>query len=369
MKKVIHVLHHSLSYVSSDYKKFIYDGWPGRVCKNILKESNRYKLECYFPEKSMKKTKIIKKDGITYKLFPSTALRCNYEISIPLINEIKKQAKKHDIILHIHGIHNWHTYALCKKFAKDIPVILQHHGEKPYLKSKIRQSVEKRAFKHVSQVFTITKKESTYMSKFVNKNKIKMQTMGVDFNKFKPANKDIAKKKLGLNKNKKVLLYVGFAYKITEFDLLGIFEQLRNDMELVLVGDNSDNDFNKRARELGAKVYGRLPNTKMPDFYNASDVYLFPISKKRDEWLTGIGIAVIEALACGVPVVSGTLQHFPEKQSNELGIVLEKDLKGNISYILKNYKKYKKCRDLAKKYYDWKVISKDTLKTYDRLLR
>jgi glycosyltransferase involved in cell wall biosynthesis len=64
------------------------------------------------------------------------------------------------------------------------------------------------------------------------------------------------------------------------------------------------------AEELGLKgqvvFTGYVPPEEMPALYNAADLFAFP------SLYEGFGLPVLEAMACGVPVVTSNVSALPE---------------------------------------------------------
>ncbi len=136
----------------------------------------------------------------------------------------------------------------------------------------------------------------------------------------------------------------------------------------MLVGVSKSDELYQSAVDAGAKIFPRVEPNELIDFYRSADVYILPGSKIFNRW-GGIGVSTIESLACNVPVVSGTLQHYPDK-IDEVGfyaVDLEQTIKG-IEYIFTNQQKFNKCRERAQKYYDWNCIMQKTLNVYQYLL-
>ena len=74
---------------------------------------------------------------------------------------------------------------------------------------------------------------------------------------------------------------------------------------------------------------GRIPSTAMPDFYRSLDALVLP-SRTQENWMEQFGRVLIEAMACGVPVIgsnSGEIPHvigdaglvFPEGDGRSAG--------------------------------------------------
>jgi glycosyltransferase involved in cell wall biosynthesis len=108
--------------------------------------------------------------------------------------------------------------------------------------------------------------------------------------------------------------------------------------EVRLLGDGpAREDLAGLAAELGIKelvhFLGRLPSTEMVGFYRALDALVLP-SVSRPNWVEQFGRVLIEAMACGVPVVGsdcGEIPHvigdagrvFPEGEAEALANLLD----------------------------------------------
>ena len=90
---------------------------------------------------------------------------------------------------------------------------------------------------------------------------------------------------------------------------------LEQEWRLRFAGGGQEDALRELARELGVadrvEFVGRLPSTQMPDFYRRLDVLALP-SRTTPTWKEQFGRVLIEAMACGVPVVgsdSGEIPH------------------------------------------------------------
>lgn len=131
---------------------------------------------------------------------------------------------------------------------------------------------------------------------------------GVDMDKFRPIPRQQAESKLGLEVGTTRLLYVGAITRSKGIHhLLRAFASLDRDtlnaVQLVLVGDG---EYAEPARLLAQKLglghqvtfVGQRPNDEMPLWINACDLLVLPSLSE------GLGMVLIEALACGKPVVA-----------------------------------------------------------------
>lgn len=106
---------------------------------------------------------------------------------------------------------------------------------------------------------------------------------------------------------------------------------------VILGGGPMKEELQEQARQLdlGDRVTfeGNIPSTEMPGFYHRLDALVLP-SRSRPNWVEQFGRVLIEAMACGVPVVgadSGEIPHvigpagltFPEGDAGALRAQLE----------------------------------------------
>ena len=85
---------------------------------------------------------------------------------------------------------------------------------------------------------------------------------------------------------------------------------------LVIAGDGSHRE---RLRDLSVnlgldervKFVGRMPSAQMPDFYRSLDVLALP-SRTMPNWKEQFGRVLVEAMACGVPVLGSDSGEIPQ---------------------------------------------------------
>lgn len=131
---------------------------------------------------------------------------------------------------------------------------------------------------------------------------------GVDVDRFKPMPKREASHRLGLEHDIHRILYVGGMERSKGIDYLlkaanMLAKALDRPVQTVFVGDGGHNREAKLlASQLGISdsttFAGRRPNEEIPLWMNACDVLVLPSLSE------GFGVVLIEAMACGKPVVA-----------------------------------------------------------------
>ena len=151
---------------------------------------------------------------------------------------------------------------------------------------------------------------------------------GVDAEMFRPDSRFAARAALDLD-GKRVILYVGRMEHLKGLDLLlGAFARLEEtaDARLLMVGGKLDQDEElDRLKSIAVRLgigdrvtfTGAVPQTELPTYYRAADVFVLP------SYYESFGLAALEAMACGTPVVVsrvGGLKSFV--RSGETGYLI-----------------------------------------------
>ena len=139
---------------------------------------------------------------------------------------------------------------------------------------------------------------------------------GVDTKMFRPHDKQASRKKLGLPGSGKILMYVGRVERLKGIEILiqavaGMEEE--DDVTLLIVG-GADSDperhrLNDVVDRLGitdrVKFLPSVKQEQLPEYYSAADVCVFP------SYYESFGLAALESMACGTPVVASRVGGLP----------------------------------------------------------
>jgi len=355
--KIIHILNHSASLAKANLQSVVFDGWHAQMARAQAKYFR--KLKCSFEVWTFDpcvKHQVFTLNGITYRIFNSYGIKPFIEYSYSLIKEALLLPRS-TALFFLHGSRGLFSYSFIKWLGKS--TIVQDHGTHANL---LFGSIEKYLYKNLILYYALTRQKKDWLiySLGLNPNKIRVSTMGVDFDKFYPMDKSHCKELIGVPRFQKTMLFVGRLNKIKGADkVLRAFSELKKKgIRLLIVGAHVEDPFFPIAKENGAIIYKRVDHSLMPIFYNASDVmvWLCPDAVAK---FGGPGISVIEALACGTPCVSNTLIHI--KESFKCGLIPNdpNQLTEHVLYIMNNTSEFKDCRDVAKRQYDWATIIKD----------
>ncbi len=135
-------------------------------------------------------------------------------------------------------------------------------------------------------------------------------------------------------------------------DTIRIFEKIHDKIpsKLILVGDGPDrSECERLCRKIGlcdkVKFLGKQDG--LVEILTSSDIFLIPSQSES------FGLAALEAMACGLPVISSSVGGLPELiRHNETGFIAEiGDIDRMAKYtleLLMNERKYKMFSDNAR---------------------
>jgi glycosyltransferase involved in cell wall biosynthesis len=266
-----------------------------------------------------------------------------FDYSLPFIFP-KKQAK---CVVYFHG-------AASKGY-------LSGRGLKSKAKGIIYSILERLILPKVDMIVTVSHKDEEFYSRKYPSIRGKIMTIPipVDLDEFKiMSNKSELRRKYGLDEHRKIILYIGRLSKVKGIDLImESFSELNRedpDTELIIVGKGEDeNRLRKIASQLNTKnvrFLGSVPHENVPEIMNCADVMVMA------SFTEGFPTVVLEALACGLPVVSTDVGDISRIIINEkIGFLVNKrrkeELQTKIIRAIKISNEYKLIRrGLAEKY-------------------
>ena len=153
----------------------------------------------------------------------------------------------------------------------------------------------------------------------VDPRKLKLIHEAVDHGLFKPGDADQARAQITQHGvTKPFVLYVSSLWPYKNCDgLLRAWAQTRDQLggrQLVIVGTSVDDKYVASLRSLAADLgiasdvvfVGAVPLEETVSFYRAADVFVYPSLNET------FGLPILEAMACGCPVVTSDVSAMPE---------------------------------------------------------
>jgi glycosyltransferase involved in cell wall biosynthesis len=374
----------------TDYEEDIYRDWYAQVGFQLKKFYPDLDVECWTPEREYKKERVNFRKGIKFRMFPTDfSLRHSMELCSSMVRALReeeKQAKKRGekLIMHIHEYHSWIAYHLiCSVNKKITRIICQHHGGRSPLGNLkkynrlflflpvivLMQFSENLFFKKADVFYSLSDSEISYVQKLAKKSIVRFQTMGIEDEYFKKYNKEKARNKLGFDKNKKYVLFLG-RLKTTKGipELLRAAKKLENEkIEFLLIGGGVDSgkysDFVEKNQIKNVRLPGPVYGELKLDYLSASDFLILPSHTE------GAPVVIMEALAKNLPIIATDVGGIRKMIKNKKqGIIIKAKSEKDMIKAVKEILKWKK-RDVKKagERYRWKKIIESTLKDYSFL--
>ncbi|MGB7533090.1 MAG: glycosyltransferase [Halobacteriota archaeon] len=315
-------------------------------------------------------------DGFKIYYFKNISNSLAYEhklfISPGMVSAMREEINNFDII-HLHDfrtLQNIMAHHYTKKYG--IPYILQAHGSVVRIVKRQRfKSVFDTLFGYVilkdsKKLIALNRSESERLNDMgVNKYKLEVVPNAIDLSKYHNLPKRGSFKEKYNIKDEKIILFVGRIHESKGIDLLvKAFAELSKrleDTKLVIVGhDDGYLPFLKELA-LSLKIEDRVLFTgylsqedKLSAFIDA-DVFVTPS-------FYGFPLTFLEAMVCGVPIITTNKGDFIEGIDNEVGYVVqydEKELDNALFKILIDDMLRKRLKENAKRKsndYNWDVI-------------
>jgi len=211
------------------------------------------------------------------------------------------EAKKHEIVLDSVA----HAAPFFSYKVNRNAVAMVHHVHQDVLKFEVDplqatflKALEKRVrdYDNIIAVSNTTKRDLSKLG--VNEEKIHVIYNGVDHEKYKPSEKS----------EKPMILWIGRMKKYKNpFDSLKIYKRLTKKAEMVVVGGGDlTEEFAKISKKVGVKYLGKVTEEEKVKLYQKAWVVL------STSYIEGWGMTVVEANACGTPVVAYATGSMPE---------------------------------------------------------
>jgi len=264
-----------------------------------------------------------------------------------------------------------------------IPLIFPEYYPRG-IKGSIKLLIQKISLKNVSAVITDSEASKKDIIKFLSvpEKKIFRTYLAADrsYKQSKPSEEE--KKKL-LNKyhlNKNFMMYAGdINYNKNLDGIIKAFAQSKVDLDLVLIGKAFENPAQSEFKQLFSlikklkiqnevKILGYVPDQELAVFYNLAVFYCQP------SLYEGFGLQILEAMACGCPVLSSNVSSIPEV-AGEAALLVNPN---EINQITQGMERLALDQDFRNKLiklglaqaekFSWDKTAQETIKIYEKVL-
>ncbi len=270
--------------------------------------------------------------------------------------------------------------ALIMKYFYRIPYLNTIYGEEIYLSKRYHTMfIIKLLVRNSSKTIMIssgTLKAS--LKEGLKKDKLEIIPFGVDTNIFKPYK---------VLKNEQIIQILSIGYLIErkgfEYLIKSIKEVLKihHNINLKIVGTGPlENQIKNQIKELelegNIEILGNVSDEKLLDLYNSSDIFVLPSIVDSQGNTEGLGVVLLEAMACKLPVIASNIGGIPDIVHDRFNglLVPQKnifELSNALNELIKNEELRKSLAlngyELVKGHFSWEQIAKDYLKIYKEI--
>jgi D-inositol-3-phosphate glycosyltransferase len=317
--------------------------------------------------------KFVQAERISYAI-----LHCHYYLSGLIGLKIKKKQN------HIPFIMSFHTIALMKS------LVARTENE---VASPERVEAEFLLVEHADKIIVSSETDMLYMQYFYDTPREKLAVIppGFDTARFFPINKNVAKKKIHVEEKQKIILFVGRIEPLKGIDTLIYAMKIiarqcpSYPIQLLIVGGDISQKREHWTKELQRletlRKTLRIPNVvifvgqrtqeELPYYYNSAEVVVMPSHYES------FGMAAIEAMACGTPVitsnVTGVASLIDQRHASLITTVNNPLLlAAQIEQLLKDPEKRARVSEAGRKRIadlSWEHTAKHMLRVYNASLK
>ena len=242
-----------------------------------------------------------------------------------------------------------------------------------------REGIQNKDFHTILPVSTLVKEELLKLYD-IPESKISVVHPGVSIDRFSNLDKAVCRKEIrrrhGMSETDVVVLFVGMNFEIKRLDLVlksvaNMVKKGNKSIKLLVVGKGDITGYSSMARGLGIgeKVIFTGVREDVEKYYLASDIFAMP------SLFESFGLAVLEAMAAGLPVIiSGRVGARDIVHSGSSGLILPEtptpsDMTEALSHLMEPARR-KKMGERAKESaleHDWTRVAHQVAQIYTKL--
>jgi teichuronic acid biosynthesis glycosyltransferase TuaC len=295
--------------------------------------------------------------------------------------------KRHFDVLHAHwSLPQGLTGVVCKRFL-GIPLVVTIHGSDVFgLKRPWLKRANEGVMKYADACTVNSRATERFVAEASQRGDIQIIPMGVDLEQFQKS-KDVGGLSPPLRREAQTILFVGrlIDWKGVEFLIRAIPKVLGQNphTRVLIIGSGPERG---RLIDLAGRLNLRdavefkeqVPQKELVGYYSLADVFVLPSIRNEKGETEGLGVVLLEAMACGVPVIGSRVGGIPDiiKHGDTGLLIREKDpddLSEKLILLLSDRtlreRLIQKGQEFVEENFSWDKISERFINTYQDVLK
>lgn len=297
---------------------------PQSITRYLLEKKKTRPKEWFDYTENNSKIRIIQPVYLslsTFKLFGK-------ELSITLKTKCLKKAferekERPDVIY----THFWDNGIIAASIVKDKPIYVATGESNIWVKKKFQWNVIEKALNNITGVIGVSTKNIAESKRLGLLDKVKKTIVlpnGYNPKQFYSYSKDKAREELAIPNDSIVAIFVGaFCERKGDQRVVEAAKKV-DDLKLIMVGKGENKPSSDQIIFCGPVSHGELVK-----YLNAADVFVLPTLAE------GCCNAIVEAIACGLPIISSNRDFNDDILDNSYSIRINPDSVDEISNALK----------------------------------
>ncbi|MDY6761751.1 MAG: glycosyltransferase family 4 protein, partial [Candidatus Nanohaloarchaea archaeon] len=276
-------------------------------------------------------------------------------------------------VVHSHGVFPVAKYS----FVADTPIVVTTHGLEEYRLPHLKYPLapfnlldKVAARRNVDRFVALSQGNADDIQAYlgIEQDRITEIPNGVDTEFYRPVDTAELEEKYNLKEN--VVVAVS---RLVEYKGHGVLVEAVNGMEdtsLVIAGDGPYRDELEQKADEDVHFAGFVDEEELPSYYSLGDVFALPTFGE------GMPLSILEAFACGTPVVSTRVGAIPDVVDEDVGrLVAPRDLdalQAALEDLFSDTERLEElgeeCRRRAEDEYSWDSVVEKTLDMYRNII-
>jgi len=243
--------------------------------------------------------------------------KLKYLFALPNLNRILKNIKPD--LIHAHYASSYGVLGMLSGYK---PFVLSVWGSDVYefpQKNKVFLWLIRRVLSRADKILSTSRSMAEYICNNIQNTAIQITNFGIDLEIFKPQSLPVSEITIGTIKS--IEKHNGIDCLLEAFNIL-VYKHNYKSIKLLIVGSGTLlSEMQIKARTLKVNDYveftGYIPHSNVVKYYHKISIFV-SISTRES-----FGVAVLEASACGIPVITSDVGGLPEVNKNNItGILL-----------------------------------------------